>query len=106
MSGRFPILLLRLRARKMRMWLHRTLLLNAPAPIRFRSSTRNHHRGWRLLRGAQGRQPMTSQEKKREESLDDALDDSFPASDPPSHTNPSQGTKRDSDTLKDYAQKK
>ena len=51
---------------------------------------------------------MTKQNKKRvsEESLDDALDDSFPASDPPSHTNPSQGTKRDSDCLKDHAAKK
>jgi len=51
---------------------------------------------------------MTKQEKKRtaEESLDDALDDSFPASDPPSQTNPSQGTKRDSDRLKGHAAKK
>ncbi|HTW36006.1 MAG TPA: hypothetical protein VMD53_15410 [Rhizomicrobium sp.] len=51
---------------------------------------------------------MTKQTKKHisEESLDDALDDSFPASDPPSHSNPSQGTKRDSDRLKEHAQKK
>lgn len=48
---------------------------------------------------------MTKQEKKREESLDDALDDSFPASDPPSHTNPSQGTKRDSHVLKEHGEK-
>jgi hypothetical protein len=51
---------------------------------------------------------MTQQTKKRvaEDSLDDALDDSFPASDPPSQTNPSQGTKRDSDRLKEHAEKK
>jgi hypothetical protein len=51
---------------------------------------------------------MTKQEKKQiaEDSLDDALDDSFPASDPPSHTNPSQGTKRDAETLKEHAEKK
>lgn len=50
---------------------------------------------------------MTEQTKKHvEESLDDALDDSFPASDPPSHTNPSQGTKRDSESLKEQAEKK
>lgn len=51
---------------------------------------------------------MTKQTKKdiAEESLDNALDDSFPASDPPSHTNPSQGTKRDSDRLKEHAAKK
>ena len=50
---------------------------------------------------------MTKPEKNRvKESLDDALDDSFPASDPPSHTNPSQGTKRDSERLKEHAEKK
>ena len=51
---------------------------------------------------------MTKQSEKRiaEESLDDALDDSFPASDPPSHTNPSQGTKRDTDRLKEHVAKK
>jgi len=51
---------------------------------------------------------MTKQTKKdiAEESLDDALDGSFPASDPPSHTNPSQGTKRDSERLKEHAEKK
>ena len=41
-----------------------------------------------------------------EGGLDDALDQSFPASDPPSHTNPSKGTKRDPESLKDHAQKK
>jgi hypothetical protein len=51
---------------------------------------------------------MTKQEKKQiaEDSLDDALDDSFPTSDPPSQTNPSQGTKHDSETLKEHAEKK
>jgi len=51
---------------------------------------------------------MTKQEKKQiaEDSLDDALDDSFPTSDPPSQTNPSQGTKRDSETLTEHAEKK
>lgn len=31
--------------------------------------------------------------RKRDIILDDALEQSFPASDPPSQTNPSQGTK-------------
>ena len=44
--------------------------------------------------------------KATEAALDDALDQSFPTSDPPSQTNPSQGTKRDSETLKEHAEKK
>jgi hypothetical protein len=36
-------------------------------------------------------------ERRREECLDEALADSFPTSDPPSHSNPSQGTRRDAD---------
>jgi|HubBroStandDraft_5_1064220.scaffolds.fasta_scaffold1367808_2 hypothetical protein len=51
---------------------------------------------------------MTKQEKKRvvEDNLDDALDDSFPASDPPSQTNPSQGTKTDAKRLKEHVENK
>jgi len=40
---------------------------------------------------------------KDERSLDDALEDSFPTSDPPSHTNPSRGTKTDQESLKEPA---
>ncbi|HUO91413.1 MAG TPA: hypothetical protein VMU22_00750 [Rhizomicrobium sp.] len=42
-------------------------------------------------------------EKDTEECLDDALDDSFPASDPPSHSNPARGTKTDQEALKEQA---
>jgi hypothetical protein len=38
--------------------------------------------------------------KDVDKQLDKALEDSFPASDPPSHTNPSQGTVRDGDRLR------
>jgi len=48
---------------------------------------------------------MTKHDKKPkkdvDEQLDQALEDSFPTSDPPPHTNPSQGTVRDGDRLRD-----
>jgi hypothetical protein len=40
--------------------------------------------------------------KDVDEQLDDALKHSFPASDPPSQTNPSQGTVRDKERLKEH----
>jgi hypothetical protein len=49
---------------------------------------------------------MTKHDKKPKKdvdaSLDEALEDSFPTSDPPSHTNPSQGTVRDKERLKEH----
>ena len=49
---------------------------------------------------------MTEKRKRPargEQGLDDALEDSFPASDPPSHSNPSRGTKTDHESLKEPA---
>ena len=44
--------------------------------------------------------------KKHDIVLDDALEQSFPASDPPSQTNPSQSTKTDCESLKRADEKK
>ena len=41
--------------------------------------------------------------KDDEQCLDDAIEDSFPASDPPSQSNPSRGTKTDHESLKEQA---
>jgi len=44
--------------------------------------------------------PKTPTKKEIESDLDDALDHSFPASDPPSQTNPSRSTRTDKEGSK------
>jgi hypothetical protein len=47
--------------------------------------------------------PVTKDRDDVEDCLDDALDQSFPASDPPTCTNPARGTKTDHERLKEHA---
>jgi hypothetical protein len=51
---------------------------------------------------------MTKQNKPKrdEKGLDEALDQSFPASDPPSQTNPSQSTRTDAERLNEHKRQK
>ena len=53
---------------------------------------------------------MTAAKSRSKEDVEDCLDkalaETFPTSDPPSCTNPSRGTKRDQERLKDHAEHK